>query len=789
MAYKKPVYRVQMDEREVSKALHSLVPPGELFEIRIIDEGWISSGYFTDVELAIQELKKTLITENAGVYVTLNHIKSACGSRKQRDKFKENAKPTTSDKDIDYYQYLMIDFDPERVSGVSASDEELREAHSVAESVVDFLRGKGWPEPLQGLSGNGYHALYWIENLPASDKRDDPNTILIKKVLEALNQQFGTARCKVDEVNFNPARVCKLYGTMAQKGENTPDRPHRLSKLINIPEDISQVTRRQLEDVAALWTDPKSTGGKSETIKTKTGELKVHTTGKRNSYGIDDLGAWMDDHGIDYSAPVEYEGGLKYILKQCAFDPAHTGTEAAVFVTADGTYGYRCQHDSCKDYHFQDFVRKVDPDRIAQYVSGKGEKKSKAGTDYRDIVLDLMEAAKIQQFGKALYRIVDDKYYKVLGDIFINHELIAVRGMEPEKQKAAQTMIRSFQKEENVKYDPYYVGFRNGIMNWRTCEFTPYGEMDVPIFRYFDVNYNPNADTAFIDGIITDWCQGDEIKKEMLYELAGCCLYSDKPIKKWWAIEGKADTGKTTFLNLLKTVIGEDNVGSTPIQKLKDSNAIAELIDKSVNIVDDGSSKFATDLSPLRRIIQGDYIQVKLLYQNLFTVRLESRMIFVFNKTPRFRDDNDATAKKMLVIGFNRVYADEEKDTSLVEKLTTEENKEAFVCLAVERMKNVLSRNLTFTVSEESKRITSQIIQESDQFVSFTADTLSDDYDWRLFLGEKRTSDVYETFYTWAKAEGYQNVITRRMFTDRCLAESGAKTRKSHGNTFYTFRE
>ena len=147
-----------------------------------------------------------------------------------------------------------------------------------------------------------------------------------------------------------------------------------------------------------------------------------------------------------------------------------------------------------------------------------------------------------------------------------------------------------------------------------------------------------------------------------------------------------------------------------------------------------------------------------------------------------------ATAKKMLTIGFNRVYTDEEKDTELIEKLTTEENKEAFLKLAIDGMKAVLKRNLTFTVSEESKKVTAQIMEESDQFVSFVADTISDDYDWKTFLDGKKTSDVYDTFRQWAEAEGYQAPLVRKQFTDRCCKESGATTRKSHGSRFYSFR-
>jgi phage/plasmid-associated DNA primase len=102
-------------------------------------------------------------------------------------------------------------------------------------------------------------------------------------------------------------------------------------------------------------------------------------------------------------------------------------------------------------------------------------------------------------------------------------------------------------------------------------------------------------------------------------------------------------------------------------------------------------------------------------------------------------------------------------------------------------MKRVLEKNLTFTVSEESKRVIAQIMEESDQFISFMADTISDDYDWKMFLDGKKTSDVYEEFRSWADAEGYQSPLVRKQFTERCCKESGATIRKSHGYRFYDF--
>jgi phage/plasmid-associated DNA primase len=80
-----------------------------------------------------------------------------------------------------------------------------------------------------------------------------------------------------------------------------------------------------------------------------------------------------------------------------------------------------------------------------------------------------------------------------------------------------------------------------------------------------------------------------------------------------------------------------------------------------------------------------------------------------------------------------------------------------------------------------------QIMEESDQFVRFVADTISEDYDWKALLDGKKTSDVYELFRDWADAGGYQAPMVRKQFTERCLKESGARIRKSHGNAFYEF--
>ena len=55
----------------------------------------------------------------------------------------------------------------------------------------------------------------------------------------------------VDRSVHNPARIWKLYGTWAGKGDSIPERPHRMAKLIETPASMMPVTQEQLEELAA----------------------------------------------------------------------------------------------------------------------------------------------------------------------------------------------------------------------------------------------------------------------------------------------------------------------------------------------------------------------------------------------------------------------------------------------------------------------------------------------------------------------------------------------------------
>ena len=174
-----------------------------------------------------------------GIYVTLNEVNPALLSRRaNRIKMRLGKKDsTTSDADILRRRWLPIDIDPLRPSGVSSTDEEHGLALAKADEVARWIAGLGFPEPVRADSGNGAHLLYRID-LP----NDEAATALVKSCLATLDALFSDERVTVDTANFNAARIWKLYGTVSRKGDNTPERPHRRSRILSAPDELKVAT-------------------------------------------------------------------------------------------------------------------------------------------------------------------------------------------------------------------------------------------------------------------------------------------------------------------------------------------------------------------------------------------------------------------------------------------------------------------------------------------------------------------------------------------------------------------
>lgn len=324
---------------EVAKAIQILKPDGQLFECRVIYNGKKTySGYFRTAESLINAFDTIDDFADCNIYFTLNTLNDQCYTRSQRDRFVKNADATSSDNDVVGYDWLMIDLDPRRPAKTSSTDEQIEKARQLCGRIGQFLQTIGFEKPIIGFSGNGYHLLYklYMEN-------NSENKKLLEQCLKTLNMLFSDREIEVDMKNFNPSRICKLYGTKAQKGFETSNSPHRLSKILYVPDEIKFTDRKYLEKLVGYYP--------------KEEEPQRYNNYRPSSFNLSE---WLDKYGIQYRKE-EFQGGEKYILDHCPFDSNHKGKDAVIFKSGFGI-GFCCFHNSCADKKWRDVRLLFEPD-------------------------------------------------------------------------------------------------------------------------------------------------------------------------------------------------------------------------------------------------------------------------------------------------------------------------------------------------------------------------------------------------------------------------------------------
>jgi hypothetical protein len=319
------------------KAVKALFDQGQVVELRALGRRYTVSGYYDNLEaLASDAVRLSSNPEFEGVYWTIQQLNPALLARSP-NAYIERARTTTSDPDVTAFIWLPIDLDPVRPAGISSSEQEKTRAFQKAKDVLAFLQQEfGNPHIVWADSGNGYHLLVKIAALPSSDKQ------LISRVLETLSQKFTDDHVKVDRTMFNPARILKAYGTVARKGANTAERPHRATEVRHIlNEGAAPVSREALEKIAAEAKDePKKKGQKNEAVNIE--ELASR------------LEAYLKEAQLECPHKQVWNGGLLWGLARCPFNDSHTGC-STVSVDATGRLGFQCHHNSCVENHWPEF--------------------------------------------------------------------------------------------------------------------------------------------------------------------------------------------------------------------------------------------------------------------------------------------------------------------------------------------------------------------------------------------------------------------------------------------------
>lgn len=207
----------------------------------------ILSGYYDDPERMAAEAVRLSELGAEAVYYTPNPCHPDCLARAVNRTRRVKKGETTQDTQITRRAALLIDADPVRLTGISSTDGEHDASRRRIWQVTDALEVAGWPAPIVVDSGNGHHALYALDLA-----NDDAALELVRGALAGLAAAHSDAVVGIDVSVCNASRIFKVPGTWARKGDHTEQRPHRLSRMVALPEGWGEqvVTAEQLAQLA-----------------------------------------------------------------------------------------------------------------------------------------------------------------------------------------------------------------------------------------------------------------------------------------------------------------------------------------------------------------------------------------------------------------------------------------------------------------------------------------------------------------------------------------------------------
>jgi DNA primase len=322
----------------IKTVLDRMFPPGAVFEVRIPKTrvGTIS-GYFDDTAIAAALIAKENGKHQA-IYVTANPVDPSLLAR-NHNKFEYGSHTTTSDSEIVSRRWFLIDLDPVRAAGISSTAGELELARQRAEDIKTWLKSIDWPDCVTATSGNGYHLMYRVD-----EPNDEATRVEFEYATKMLASIFSDDKINVDTTVWNASRIWKLYGTIAAKGSDTADRPHRVAMPIDWPRDLKPVPRGLVENIARALKE-----AKADEFRDMTGEF------------IGDMQKWLTDRGQTVTSgprPLYGNEGKKWTISRCPFNPQHDNPMVGL---VNNRPVYRCLHNSCSAYRWKEFREKIDP--------------------------------------------------------------------------------------------------------------------------------------------------------------------------------------------------------------------------------------------------------------------------------------------------------------------------------------------------------------------------------------------------------------------------------------------
>jgi putative DNA primase/helicase len=360
-----------------------------------------------------------------------------------------------------------------------------------------------------------------------------------------------------------------------------------------------------------------------------------------------------------------------------------------------------------------------------------------------------------------------DAIYHPKGEVVIKHIVEQLYGSHTTRhyinEVIAHIKRNTYTPREDFDRNPNLIVCENGILdreNSILLDHTPHHLALTKIHTTFD----QQATSPRINHFLNEVCP-DLSYQQTLIEWAGYCLYHGYPFHCWLILLGGGRNGKSTFLKLLVTFLGRDNVSHISLQDLcNDRFMTANLFGKLANIHNDIPNNPLKYVGKLLQLTGGDPISAGVKHvQKPIRLTNTAKLSFAANTLPKTEVPTDAFFSRPLIVEFPNQFLpnNDNTDPHLIEKLTTPEELSGFLNLALTGLDTALKRGrIHYPFNPDQMR--DQYQRFSDPLYSYVQENLVQDQMEAITKGK-----VYDDYVRYAKihklAVKKSNVFSREI--------------------------
>lgn len=250
---------------------------------------------------------------------------------------------------------------------------------------------------------------------------------------------------------------------------------------------------------------------------------------------------------------------------------------------------------------------------------------------------------------------------------------------------------------------------------------------DLFTFTVLPYDFDENLESKLWEGFLNDIFNEDKDKIALLAQWFGYNCVPDLSYEKLMLFTGRPRSGKSTILETLQAVLGDNNCCETSFQALGGAFGYQSLIGKLSAIVGDAKSPKSGEaeavLEKILHITGGDAVSVNIKNKPaLPLIRLCCRFTIAMNDLPAFTDHSRALEYRTNIITFDNSYVGRE-DRTLKRRLRTEAASGKIINFALRGLAELYSGN-DFIFPNESamamrtfRELVSPIVQFSENCV------------------------------------------------------------------------